>query len=432
MDANNLLVNMVSNNLQISGKQNTKTSNEQNSFLNLLNMVLQNKIDTNEIPEMDSNTYNNDIINMFLNGNSNEQISIVDSNISNANVIDLMQTDIQSDKESKSSETDYNNLIGMLLNITQNIPITDMQKMNTEEIIENSIQGINIQQISNIENLISSRNVENNSNNSKEFNGISAASTNNLMEKLLVNNNFSKNIFAAKEGTKINQENDGSNQLLSKIVSGDFTSKLNSNLNLNSQNQEVMNQNEKVKDESKLNVDVDFSKSIVENKDVIFSNNNKIIEISDESSEIKSTILNQVEDKVILMANSKDGTQEVNMELFPDNLGKVNIKMSINADKITVEIMALNEKAGNILLSNAQELTKVLQNNFSNGTVNIIVTENSLNQYNQSNLNYNQQQNNKEQSYKNQFFNNDLTDINEDNKITEMINLRNLKLNKVV
>lgn len=432
MDANNLLVNMVSNNLQISGKQNTKTSNEQNSFLNLLNMVLQNKIDTNEIPEMDSNTYNNDIINMFLNGNSNEQISIVDSNISNANVIDLMQTDIQSDKESKSSETDYNNLIGMLLNITQNIPITDMQKMNTEEIIENSIQGISIQQISNIENLISSRNVENNSNNSKEFNGISAASTNNLMEKLLVNNNFSKNIFAAKEGTKINQENDGSNQLLSKIVSGDFTSKLNSNLNLNSQNQEVMNQNEKVKDESKLNVDVDFSKSIVENKDVIFSNNNKIIEISDESSEIKSTILNQVEDKVILMANSKDGTQEVNMELFPDNLGKVNIKMSINADKITVEIMALNEKAGNILLSNAQELTKVLQNNFSNGTVNIIVTENSLNQYNQSNLNYNQQQNNKEQSYKNQFFNNDLTDINEDNKITEMINLRNLKLNKVV
>jgi|GEM_PF-700532 len=432
MDANNLLVNMVSNNLQISGKQNTKTSNEQNSFLNLLNMVLQNKIDTNEIPEMDSNTSNNDIINMFLNGNSNEQISIVDSNISNANVIDLMQTDIQSDKESKSSETDYNNLIGMLLNITQNIPITDMQKMNTEEIIENSIQGISIQQISNIENLISSRNVENNSNNSKEFNGISAASTNNLMEKLLVNNNFSKNIFAAKEGTKINQENDGSNQLLSKIVSGDFTSKLNSNLNLNSQNQEVMNQNEKVKDESKLNVDVDFSKSIVENKDVIFSNNNKIIEISDESSEIKSTILNQVEDKVILMANSKDGTQEVNMELFPDNLGKVNIKMSINADKITVEIMALNEKAGNILLSNAQELTKVLQNNFSNGTVNIIVTENSLNQYNQSNLNYNQQQNNKEQSYKNQFFNNDLTDINEDNKITEMINLRNLKLNKVV
>ena len=432
MDANNLLVNMVSNNLQISGKQNTKTSNEQNSFLNLLNMVLQNKIDTNEIPEMDSNTYNNDIINMFLNGNSNEQISIVDSNISNANVIDLMQTDIQSDKESKSSETDYNNLIGMLLNITQNIPITDMQKMNTEEIIENSIQGISIQQISNIENLISSRNVENNSNNSKEFNGISAASTNNLMEKLLVNNNFSKNIFAAKEGTKINQENDGSNQLLSKIVSGDFTSKLNSNLNLNSQNQEVMNQNEKVKDESKLNVDVDFSKSIVENKDVMFSNSNKIIEISDESSEIKSTILNQVEDKVILMANSKDGTQEVNMELFPDNLGKVNIKMSINADKITVEIMALNEKAGNILLSNAQELTKVLQNNFSNGTVNIIVTENSLNQYNQSNLNYNQQQNNKEQSYKNQFFNNDLTDINEDNKITEMINLRNLKLNKVV
>jgi len=421
MDMSNLLINMSNNNLQISGKQNTKTSKEQNSFLNLFNIVMKNKIESNEISEIDSSTSNNDIINMFLNGNLNEQISMTDSNISNGDIINLMPIDNQNDKSSNSAETEFNNLIGMLLNVTQNIPITEMQKVNTEEIMESSIQGISIQQVSNVGNLISSKNAENNSNKSKEFNTI---------ENLLVNNDFSKNIFTAKEGTIINQEIDGSIQMVSKIESGDFTIKLNSNLN--SLNEEVVNQNEKVKDETKLNVDVDFSKNIVENKDVVFSSNNKIIEISDESSEIKSTVLNQVEDKVILMANSKDGTHEVNMELFPDNLGKVNIKMSINADKITVEIMALNEKTGNILLSNAQELTKVLQNNFSNGTVNVIITENSLNQYNQSNLNYNHQQNDKDQSYKNQFFNNEITDINEDNKVTEMINLRNLKLNKVV
>lgn len=424
MDMSNLLVNMTYNNLQLNSKQNKKTSNEQNSFLNLLNVVMQNKSDSNE---MDSSTSNNDIINMFLNGNLNEQISMTDSNILSVDIINLMQAENQNDKSSNSTQTDFNNLMGMLLNVTQNIN-PEMQKLNSEVIINNSTQSI--KQVSEIENLILSRKTGNNFSSSKEFNEFTSSSTNNSMEKSLVNNGFSKNVFTTKEWTKISQENDGSNQLLSKIVSGDFTSKLNSNLN--SLNEEVVNQNDKVKNESKLNVDVDFRKSIVENKNVIFSNNNKIIEISDESAELKTNVLNQVKDKIVLMANDKEGTQEVNMELFPENLGKVNIKMSIEADKITVEIMALNEKTGNILLSNVQELTKVLQNNFSNGTVNVIVTENSLNQYNQSNLNYNQQQNNKEQNYKNQFLNNEITDLNEDNKITEMINLRNLKLNKVV
>jgi len=431
MDANNLLVNMVSNNLQISGKQNTKIRNEQNSFLNLLNMVMQNKIDTSETAEVEPSNANIDIINMLLNINSNNQISIMDSNNSNANVISLVQTDNQSDKESKSSETNYNNLIGMLLNITQNIPITEIKKMNSEEFMEDSIQGINIQQASNIVNLMYSRNVENNSNNNKKFNGIPTDLTNNAIEKLIVNNDFSKNVSTSKEGTRINQEIDGSVQIVqmvSKIESGDFTSNIKSKLN--SVKDEAMIKNDIVKNKSK--VDVDYNKSIVDNKNYMFSNNNKIVEISDESSKIKTTVLSQVEDKVILMANSKNGKQEVNMELNPQNLGKVNIKMSISSDKITVEIMALNGKTSDILLANVQELTKVLQNNFNDGTVNVIVAENSLDQYNQSNLNYNQQQNNKEQSYKNQFFNNEIIDVNEDNKITEMINLRNLKLNKVV
>jgi len=48
-------------------------------------------------------------------------------------------------------------------------------------------------------------------------------------------------------------------------------------------------------------------------------------------------VLAQVEDKIVMMA--KDGTQQVTMELFPENLGKVNIKMSIEAEKMIVEIM---------------------------------------------------------------------------------------------
>jgi len=73
-----------------------------------------------------------------------------------------------------------------------------------------------------------------------------------------------------------------------------------------------------------------------------------------------------------------------------------------------------------------------LQNNFSNGTVHVTVTDNSLNQYNQNSLNYNQQQSEKQRSSRDQNFNNNTEDIKEDFTITEMINMRNLKLNKVV
>ena len=90
---------------------------------------------------------------------------------------------------------------------------------------------------------------------------------------------------------------------------------------------------------------------------------NKIITISDGSTEIKSQVLSQVKDKIIIMTeNSQDsnGIKTITMELRPQALGKVDIKMSYENNKLTVEIKASNEETQKILSSNTDELKELL------------------------------------------------------------------------
>lgn len=102
---------------------------------------------------------------------------------------------------------------------------------------------------------------------------------------------------------------------------------------------------------------------------------NKIITISDGSTEIKSQVLSQVKDKIIIMTeNSQDsnGIKTITMELRPQALGKVDIKMSYENNKLTVEIKASNEETQKILSSNTDELKELL-NKTSKTDVKIIV-----------------------------------------------------------
>ncbi len=102
---------------------------------------------------------------------------------------------------------------------------------------------------------------------------------------------------------------------------------------------------------------------------------NKIITISDGSTEIKSQVLSQVKDKIIIMTeNSQDsnGIKTITMELRPQSLGKVDIKMSYENNKLTVEIKASNEETQKILSSNTDELKELL-NKTSKTDVKIIV-----------------------------------------------------------
>ena len=119
------------------------------------------------------------------------------------------------------------------------------------------------------------------------------------------------------------------------------------------------------------------------------------ITISDGSTEIKSQILSQVKDKIIIMTGNNhdsNGIKTITMQLKPQDLGKVDIKMSYDNDNLTVEIKALNEETQKVLSSNINELRELLSKT-SEADVKIIVKPYELKHQNILNFQYSQQGN---------------------------------------
>ena len=430
ININNLLLNLTNGILQNNGVINSESNNSKGSFSEMLSMILGGKVE--------------------------EQAIIADGPISRDDITNLMISSSEDDKLTEQTEIDYSSIMNILFSgVTQN-PIypayqmgpTDSELHNMN--FENTIIDLNpnIAEVNN--------SVDKYSNG--DSNGYSIVGKkiyqqlpiiNETVNNLSVNNLSDKNNRTFQQGytlrndlvtdksyDKIDEIQSNVSNKITPLVENSIDNEKKLETTGSSLSKEILSTklNENKNNNDKTNMDMDLSSNILENKTPIFTENNKIIEISDESSKIKDTILAQVEDKIIFMAKEKEGIQQVTMELNPKNLGKVNVKMSVEPEKITVEIMALDQKTSSILMSNAQELTRSLQNNFNinNGNVTVTVTENVLNQYNQSNLSYNQQHSPREQSYNSQSFYNNVKDLDEGNVITEMINLRNFKLNKVV
>jgi flagellar hook-length control protein FliK len=218
----------------------------------------------------------------------------------------------------------------------------------------------------------------------------------------------------------------------SKVVTKD--SILKSNYNVEKLVAEIEGNSEKQKNEFNFNVETQMPKEYFINGD------NKIITLSDESSRIKSQVLSQLKDKIVFHTEkaptSKNEIKHVTMELQPHNLGKVDVKITFQDNKITVEIKALNEETQKILSSNAGELANIL-NKSTESSINIVVKNSEL-QHERQQLSYNQSQ---EQSYNESYDQNDghgrqrgfyykenkNKDSDEDSTFTELINLRNLK-----
>ena len=139
---------------------------------------------------------------------------------------------------------------------------------------------------------------------------------------------------------------------------------------------------------NKLKNEINYHAEIAQSNKAIISDNN-VIEVSDVSNEIRSSILSQVEDKVVLMINEgTNGTKNVIMELNPENMGKVYIKMTYHNNQLSVEIKALNKETQKILFSNSGELLKVLTESVDSN-VNIVVKHHES-MYEQNQLDYNQ------------------------------------------
>lgn len=167
--------------------------------------------------------------------------------------------------------------------------------------------------------------------------------------------------------------------------------------------------------------------------------NNTIINISDESSQIKSQVLSQVKDKIVFMADEGveygTSTKQVEMELHPVSLGKVDIKMTFENNKLTVEIKAQNEETQKLISSNADELANILGK--TSETVNIVVKSNdykyehqlySYNSAEQKNEELNQD-NGGQGRQRNSYYREDKENADDDGVFSQLINIRTIKLN---
>ncbi|NLJ57613.1 MAG: flagellar hook-length control protein FliK [Tissierellia bacterium] len=86
------------------------------------------------------------------------------------------------------------------------------------------------------------------------------------------------------------------------------------------------------------------------------------ITISDESNKIQSQVLTQVKDKIVIMVEQSEGSEikTVTMQLQPESLGKVSIKMVFENNKLSVEIEAQKEESQKIISSSVGELKEML------------------------------------------------------------------------
>lgn len=89
----------------------------------------------------------------------------------------------------------------------------------------------------------------------------------------------------------------------------------------------------------------------------------KIVKISDESSLIRQSVIEQIRDQIVMMR--ADGKQTVTMQLNPKELGKLDIKMVFEKGNLSVEILVSNPRAHNLILSNVSELETILQNSMT-------------------------------------------------------------------
>lgn len=169
------------------------------------------------------------------------------------------------------------------------------------------------------------------------------------------------------------------------------------------------------------------------NKNIV-PEGNKVIQLSDESTQIRSQVVEQVRDNIVMLTeiDTADGStaKQVTMELYPRELGKVDIKMTMVDNKMTVEIKALNEETQKILASGADDLLKSLSktaetisivfksnNSVQEQVVNYYDKESKANEFNHDNQNLDQ-----DNKRRNEYFYDEDNKKSDDDTFSEMMN----------
>ncbi len=163
------------------------------------------------------------------------------------------------------------------------------------------------------------------------------------------------------------------------------------------------------------------------------TNNEKAIKISDEASIVRDSVMNQIKDQIVLM--KADGKQTVTMQLTPENLGKLDIKMVFEKGNLSVEIMASNPKTHSLILSNISELKSVLQNSFTDRTnINADMPKHHYEeQHNQNNQGFDSRhsQQEREQREQQQMYSDVIEEKDDIDFFTELTRFRDFRLSNI-
>ncbi len=89
--------------------------------------------------------------------------------------------------------------------------------------------------------------------------------------------------------------------------------------------------------------------------------------VNTEDAELRNQIINQIKDQMLLVKS--EGKDVFTMQLNPEELGKLDVKMILENGSLSVEILATNQKAYELILSSMGDLKNLLENSLINKDV---------------------------------------------------------------
>lgn len=129
----------------------------------------------------------------------------------------------------------------------------------------------------------------------------------------------------------------------------------------------------------------------------LYSDGKIVLKISDTPAKAKIPVNQQVSSAVA--QGIKAGKHQIQVDLYPQSLGKVSVKLMSQNGLLTVEIAASNSKTQSLLASNSDEIKSMLQSS-TNQTVQISHPEQEARQYAQRQDQSAYQQGNQQQEQK--------------------------------
>lgn len=103
-------------------------------------------------------------------------------------------------------------------------------------------------------------------------------------------------------------------------------------------------------------------KAVFDTAGFIYGNDKSIVKISDTASRVSNKSM-AVDVATTIIVNIKKDKPEFEMQLQPEQLGKINVKLSYENGRVNIEITASRPETHSLLASSADEIKAILENN---------------------------------------------------------------------